>query len=67
MLGCIPQKKRNVVKAWREKDALWLKLENGLQKIVPVNSWILRVMFTEKESFSNEEKPGITKLPPFGD
>ncbi|MBP5669284.1 MAG: DUF4968 domain-containing protein, partial [Lachnospiraceae bacterium] len=67
MLQCIPNKRRNVVKAWREKDALCLKLENGLQRIVPVNSGIVRVLFTEKESFSDQEKPGIIELPTFGD
>ena len=63
MLYCVPCKKKNVTKAWREGEALWLKLESGLQKLVPVSNGILRVLYTEKESFSAEEKPGILSLP----
>ena len=65
MLYCVPNKKKNVVKAWREGGALWLKLETGLQKLQPVSDGIVRILHTEKESFSTEEKPGILDLPPF--
>ncbi len=67
MLYCVPCKKKTITKAWREGDALWLKLECGLQRLVPVSDGILRVLYTEKESFSEEEKPGILSLPAFAD
>lgn len=67
MLYCVPGKKKNIVKAWREGGALWLKLESGLQKIVPACDGIVRVLYTERECFSAEEKPGIIDLPEFED
>lgn len=65
MLYCVPCKKRSIVKVWREEDALWLKLECGMQKLVPAGEGILRVLYTEKEEFSLDEKPGILELASF--
>ena len=67
MLYCVPCKKRNIVKVWREEDALWLKLETGLQKLTPVGDGIVRIQFTEKEEFSLGEKPGILELKSFAE
>lgn len=67
MLYCVPAKNRRIVSARREGDALVLRLECGLQKIVPVADGIVRVLFTEKGEFSKEEKPGIVELAPFAD
>lgn len=67
MLYCVPNKKRSVVRVERREDALWLFLENGLEKLIPVDEGSIRVLFTEKEAFSGEEKPGILALEPFGD
>lgn len=67
MLYCVPYKKKNVIKAERREDALWLTLSNGLQKLVPVSDGIVRVLYTEKETFSGEEKPGVVASAPFED
>ena len=67
MLYCVPAKKRTIVKVERREDALWLQLACGRQKLVPICDGIVRVLFTEKEAFSNEEKPGILNLPTFPD
>ncbi|MBO4750528.1 MAG: DUF4968 domain-containing protein [Lachnospiraceae bacterium] len=67
MLYCVPAKKRNIVRVERRENALFLYLECGLQRLTPVCDGILRVQFTEKESFSEGEKPGILALSPFSD
>ena len=62
MLYCVPAKKRAVVSVERREDALWLQLECGRQKIVPIRDGIVRVLFTEKETFSGEEKREASDL-----
>ncbi|MCR5461273.1 MAG: DUF5110 domain-containing protein [Acetatifactor sp.] len=42
-----------------------MKLECGLQKLAPVGEGILRILYTEKEGFSLDEKPGILGQKPF--
>ena len=67
MLYCVPAKKRTIISVERREDALWLQLACGRQKLVPICDGIVRVLFTERESFSDEEKPGILNLPAFSD
>ena len=56
MLYCVPAKKRTIVSVERREDVLWLQLACGRQKLVPICDGIVRVLFTEKETFSDEEK-----------
>lgn len=67
MLYCAHYEKQAVLRVQREEDALWLYLQHGLQKLVPVDAGTVRILYTKKESFSNQEKPGLTELSPFAD
>ena len=67
MLYCVPAKDRSMKSVERKGDALFVTLQSGLQKLMPLSDGIIRVQFTEKESFSDAEKPGIVKLPAFSD
>lgn len=67
MLYCAPYENQNVMKFERKEDAFWIYLEHGLQKLIPVDAGIIRVMYTKKADFSSQPKPGILDLKPFSD
>lgn len=67
MLYCAPYQNLKVKKTERKEDALWIELEQGLQKLVPVDARSVRILYTKKEAFSNDEKPGILDLPAYSD
>lgn len=63
MLSAIPAKKNRVVEVNRKQGELLLTLESGLLKITPADDRTVRVMYTQREVFSDMEKPGILPLP----
>ena len=67
MLYCMPYEKMAVKECFRAEGALWLILEHGMQKLVPVDEGSIRILYTKRESFSHAEKPGIVELPSFED
>lgn len=67
MLASAPGKKYGVVSLEKREGELLLKLSCGMLCLTPVSDRILRIRFTEKEFFSNAEKPGIVLKESCGD
>lgn len=67
MLYCAPYEGMAVKEVFRREDALWIVLEQGLQKLEPVEEGILRVRYTKRDAFSEDLKPGIVEGNPFAD
>lgn len=55
MMEVIPRKGSEIMKIWREKDALYLKQEKGLIRLMPRDGGILRVSYTVEEVFPLEK------------
>ncbi len=59
MLSPSPYKSRKITKAERKGNALYLFSEAGQHRIIPVGSNIFRITYTERNAFSEAEKPGV--------
>lgn len=59
MLYAFKPKSREITEAKLESGVLYLKSEAFSHRIIPMDKDILRVSFTAKESFCEDEKPGV--------
>lgn len=55
MLQAELRKKRNITKAYRQENALYLEAEAGLTRIIPQDSHIFRISFTKGGTFSKAQ------------
>lgn len=55
MLQAELRKKRNIAKAYRQENALYLEAEAGLTRIIPQDSHIFRISFTKGSTFSKAQ------------
>ncbi len=62
MLQAELRKKRNITKAYRQDNALYLEAEAGLTRIIPQESGILRVSFTKVATFSTVQGENFADL-----
>ncbi len=62
MLQAELRKKRNITKAYRQDNALYLEAEAGLTRIIPQESGILRVSFTKGATFSTVQGENFADL-----
>ena len=67
MLGATLRKSYSITKTERVADALVLTSERGLLRLAPQNEYIIRVNYTETESFSDEYGLGIVFKGSFSD
>ena len=59
MLNVGKGKSRTIEKTERKENALYLYSEAGIHRIEPKNDAVIRVTYTQREEFSNTEKPGV--------
>lgn len=59
MLGAIKRPSKSIHEVRRVGDALLLNSRDGMLKLEPKSAEIIRVVYTLKDSFANEEKPGV--------
>lgn len=59
MLEVNKRPKRNILSVERIENVLILKTNHGMIKIEPKTSEIIRVVYTLRDSFSDESKPGV--------
>lgn len=67
MLYCAPAKKRNITQVTGIEGGILLHSEAGIHRIVAVNEKVIRISFTEREQFTDREKPEILKNDTFRD
>lgn len=67
MLYCAAYRRPEIKRIERREEALWIYFEQGMQKLIPMDANAIRVLYTEKERFSEDAKPGILDLPTFAD
>lgn len=61
MLVAVPWKSNCIVKTERKEDGLYLYSERGVHRIQPKAEGIARITYTERESFSKRQKPGVIR------
>lgn len=66
MLTARKPKSRAITGAVRHNDRLYLSSEAGTHRLEPKNDRIIRITYTEKETFSEAEKPGVTERGVYG-
>ncbi len=59
MLSPSPYKSRQITRVEKRGNALYLTSEAGLHRLIPVNENVVRITYTEKDSFSDVIKPGV--------
>lgn len=59
MLNVVKGKSRAIEKTERKENTLYLYSEAGIHRIEPKNDAVIRVTYTQREEFSNTEKPGV--------
>lgn len=59
MLNVVKGKSREIEKTERKENALFLYSEAGTHRIEPKNDAVIRVTYTQREEFSNTERPGV--------
>lgn len=60
MLCGVEEKSSAIVRVERRDDRLYLYSDAGMHRIEPKDSGTVRITYTGAESFSEEEKPGVT-------
>ena len=61
MLTAMPWKSCCINRAERKENCLYLYSERGMHRIQKKGTGILRITYTERESFSERKKPGVIK------
>lgn len=61
MLYAFPDKSSEIYEVSHEKNALILKAQKGLTRLSVSDENCIRVTYTQKESFSERQKPGICR------
>lgn len=59
MLQAFAEKSRRITRAERMDDRLYLYAEAGIYRLEPKEDGIIRVTYTQEESFLDKEKPGV--------
>ena len=59
MLSVSEEKSRWIKEVERVEDRLYLYSDAGRYRLEPKNARTIRVTFTQKDTFSQEEKPGV--------
>lgn len=62
MLQAELRKTRNITKAYRQDNALYLEAEAGLTRIIPQENGILRISFTKGDTFSPAQGENFADL-----
>ncbi len=65
MLSSMPGKSFRIMNWERQEGSLLLSLECGRERLTPIDERTVRVQYTERENFSEMEKPGVLKQPCF--
>lgn len=66
MLCAVEGKNSAIARVERREDRLYLYSEAGMHRLEPKDSGTVRITYTQAESFSEEEKPGIVCREVFG-
>lgn len=66
MLCAVEGKNSAIVRVERREDRLYLYSEAGMHRLEPKDSGTVRITYTQAESFSEEEKPGVVCREVFG-
>lgn len=67
MLYAMPWKSCRITKAERSGDCLYLYSDRGMHRIEPKSATVVRITYTEREAFSEREKPGVVRSAVWGD
>lgn len=59
MMSAVPWKSCRITKAERKDNRLFLYSDRGLYRIEPKAAGIVRITYTEREVFSERNKPGV--------
>lgn len=59
MMSAVPWKSCRITKAERKDNRLFLCSDRGLYRIEPKAAGIVRITYTEREAFSERNKPGV--------
>ncbi|MDD6034730.1 MAG: glycoside hydrolase family 31 protein [Lachnospiraceae bacterium] len=59
MLYAMPDKSCSIIKAERSENRFYLYSERGMYRIEAKGAGIVRITYTEREKFSEREKPGV--------
>lgn len=62
MLEACAGKKREIIKIYQKEGGLFLEAEAGMIRLIPQTETILRVSYTEKETFSDVQGSHIVDL-----
>lgn len=66
MLCAVEGKSSAIARVERREDRLYLYSEAGMHRLEPKDSGTVRITYTQAESFSEEEKPGVVCREVFG-
>ncbi len=67
MLSAIPWKSCSITKAERKGNSLYLYSDRGTHRIEPKSDRIVRITYTERETFSERGKPGVVRTEVWSD
>lgn len=63
MLYAAPPKSNRIHQVEETKQGVTFYSEAGKLRLIPINDNIVRITYTEREDFSDREKPGVTYIP----
>jgi len=61
MMTAMPWTANDITRAERKDDCLYLYSKRGTHRIQPKNEAVVRITYTERDAFSEREKPGVIR------
>ncbi len=61
MMTAMPWTTNDITRAERKDDCLYLYSKRGMHRIQPKNEAVVRITYTERDAFSEREKPGVIR------
>ncbi|MBQ8547483.1 MAG: DUF4968 domain-containing protein, partial [Lachnospiraceae bacterium] len=61
MMTAMPWTANDITRAERKDDCLFLYSKRGMHRIEPKNEAVVRITYTERDAFSEREKPGVIR------
>lgn len=65
MLYAEPPKSTAIYKVEKQGTAWVMYSEKGMHRLCPMNDKVIRITYTERDTFSERDKPGVTALPAY--
>ena len=62
MLYAEPPKSTAIYKVEKQGTAWVMYSEKGMHRLCPMNDKVIRITYTERDTFSERDKPGVTCL-----